>query len=280
MAEQLFSDGKALMEAGKIDAACPKLQESYRLDKGGGALLLLGICHESQGLFATAWGELRGALAAAKHANRLDRIAVAQAHLAQVAPRVPHVAIVVPAADTTPALDVRLDGVSLKAASYGVALPVDPGQHDVEASAPGKIGWKTTMNIAPGQADANVVVPPLQPSVESARTAAPSGRGESIAIASGAAVVWLGLSAFWGIRALSAENRKPVACQSTDFRCVSNSRDDENERNRMAAWSTVAGAIGGAAAGTAVFLWITRPSSAAAPLTTPSACGLLVRGSF
>src|SRR5262249_24702666 len=152
--------------------------------------------------FASAWGELRAALALARQAQRADRVDVAREHLSRVEGRLSRVTIVVPT-DAAPTLEVRLDGIALTAASYGAALPVDPGQHTLEARAPGRIGWRTTVNVSPDARDMTVVVPSLAPAPQPAPGPAASAPSVSpIAVASGVAVVWLGLSAFWGAKAL------------------------------------------------------------------------------
>src|SRR5262245_38278640 len=56
-AEVLFEAGKNLMERGDYAAACPKFEESYRLDPATGALFALALCHERAGKIATAWVE-------------------------------------------------------------------------------------------------------------------------------------------------------------------------------------------------------------------------------
>ena len=53
-AEALFSKGLADMEAGRYDAACPAIGESYRLDPRGGTLFTLAECEAKAGKIATA----------------------------------------------------------------------------------------------------------------------------------------------------------------------------------------------------------------------------------
>ena len=49
LAAALFREGKALMDKNDFTPACAKLEESERLDPGGGTLLNLALCHEKQG---------------------------------------------------------------------------------------------------------------------------------------------------------------------------------------------------------------------------------------
>src|SRR4051812_8772615 len=82
-AEALFREGKHLLSAGKLDEACPKLEESQRLDPKPGTLINLAYCHERQGRAATAWGEYaEGGPLAARAKNKAmesfarDRMAI------------------------------------------------------------------------------------------------------------------------------------------------------------------------------------------------------------
>ena len=54
MAESLFREGKRLSSEKKFSEACPKFEESYRLDPGLGTLLNLATCHLSFGHYEQA----------------------------------------------------------------------------------------------------------------------------------------------------------------------------------------------------------------------------------
>ncbi|AKV04114.1 hypothetical protein AKJ09_10777 [Labilithrix luteola] len=135
LAQSLFDEGRTLMDAGRFSEACPKLAESQRLDPGAGTLLNLAICHESEGRLATAYTELNASLSLATKDGRKDREAIARKHLADLAPRIPHVSIHVTQEED--GLEVRLDGGPVRKPAWDVVTGVDPGFHFVEAEAPG-----------------------------------------------------------------------------------------------------------------------------------------------
>src|SRR6185369_2523943 len=93
-AEVLFNEGKKLQKEGKIPEACRKFEASYRLDPAGGTVLNLGLCHDKEGKLASAWGELKEALAAAKKANRKDREKIARERIDAIEPRLPYVIVI------------------------------------------------------------------------------------------------------------------------------------------------------------------------------------------
>jgi hypothetical protein len=161
LSESLFDEGRRLMTAGQYAEACPKLEESYRLDPATGTLLNLATCHEKSGKTATAWAEYREAIAAARRDGRPDRVKFATEHAAALESKLSRLTISVSGDAETPGLEVRLDGKGLGKGSWGVAVPVDPGKHRVSALAPGKKEWGSEVDLGAAADQRQVTVPLL-----------------------------------------------------------------------------------------------------------------------
>jgi hypothetical protein len=161
LAEVLYEKGRQLMAEGKYAEACPKFAESYRLDAATGTLLNLASCHEGEHKFATAFLEFTEASAAAKQDHRDDRVKFAEERLAAIEPKVSRLAVEVARAGDIPDLKVQLDGVLLPVAARGVAAPVDPGDHVVEAHAPGRKPWNQSVHFGEEARSITVTVPLL-----------------------------------------------------------------------------------------------------------------------
>ncbi|MGD0678203.1 MAG: hypothetical protein ABSC94_22560 [Polyangiaceae bacterium] len=159
-AEALFDEGKRLMAAGDYGQACPKLVASLRLDVGIGAMLYLAECYFHSGQTASAWAQFReaAALAASRRDAReelaRERARRLEAHLSK---------LVVDVSDSNgPNVVVRRDGQVLDRAAWATQVPVDPGVHLVEASAPGKSPFRATIVIESDGSTSTLVVPPLE----------------------------------------------------------------------------------------------------------------------
>ncbi len=166
LAQALFDEARRLMDKKRYSEACPKLAESQRLDPGGGTLLNLAICHEKEGKLATAKNDYDEALAVAVKDGRKDRQLIARERLVAVDKSVPRLSVVVPLSSDTEDLEVKLDGLVLHRAAWGVATPVDPGAHVVEATAPSRTSWSTSIVLEAAQkksvdVPALAFVPPL-----------------------------------------------------------------------------------------------------------------------
>lgn len=159
-AEALFAEGKRLMEQKKLAEACPKFEESHRLDPGVGALLNLAACQEQRGKIASAWGHYRDAEQQLRRDGDPRRAAFAQGRAQALEPRLPRVVITVET--QAPGFTLARDGVGLSAASFGTPLPVDPGPHDLVAEAPGHIR-RTVRFDAKEREVASVTVAALDP---------------------------------------------------------------------------------------------------------------------
>jgi hypothetical protein len=161
-AETLFDEAKRLVKERKYAEACPKFAESLRLDTGIGTMLYLADCFEKNGQSASAWAQFREAAGAANAAGQFDREKKARARAAVIEPKLSRLSIGVSgqAADIA-GLEVKRDGVLVSKPLWGSAVPVDPGDHVIEASAPGRKKWSTKVTLVANAAATSAVEVPL-----------------------------------------------------------------------------------------------------------------------
>ncbi len=250
MAETLFREGKRLLAEGKISEACEKLAASYKIDEAGGTLLNLADCHEREGRLTTAWTEFQEALAKARTAGREDRQQAASERIGKLEPRLSTIKVNVARGAQVGGFVVRLDGVAVASSLIGSSIPVDPGEHKLVASAPGKKPWEARIRIKEAEAmpvlvpelDAADVVLPAEPAepVEALPPPLPPPDSEPTKkggawktplgitfLAAGAASI--GVGTFFGVRALGkgsdAKDQCPdKACSPAGLQSVSDGR--------------------------------------------------------
>lgn len=161
-AQALFDAAKQLMIQGKYAEACPKLEESQRLDPGIGTQFNLATCYEQLGRTASAWSTFLEVAGAAKAAGQADREKVARQRATALEPKL--VRMNITASESAPAdLQVKRDGVLLGRAQLGTPVPVDPGKHRVEATAQGRKPFSTTIDITASSKTETVAIPELAP---------------------------------------------------------------------------------------------------------------------
>jgi hypothetical protein len=159
LAEGLFRSGKALFQAGKYADACPKFAESQRIDAKLGTLMNLALCHEKEGKIASAWAEYTQAGQIATRIGQADRARVAIAGAAALEPTLAHITL--QPASTDP-ITVVLDGKAIGMAALGASLPIDPGAHEVVASAPGHKTFTRAFSVASTGGDQTISIPKLE----------------------------------------------------------------------------------------------------------------------
>jgi hypothetical protein len=148
-AQALFYEARGLLRAGRYAEACPKLEESLRLDVGTGTTFNLADCNEHLGKLAAAWSGFLDAAAASKAAGQAQRERVARDRAAKLEARVPK--LVVDVGNAPPGLVIERDGVAVGPAAFGTEIPVDPGIHRVAARAPGYQDKETVVATREGQ---------------------------------------------------------------------------------------------------------------------------------
>jgi hypothetical protein len=159
-AEALYDEALRLMEQKQYADACPKLEESQRLDPGVGTLLYLGHCYEKLGKLASAWATFKDAAYTASSSGQKDREQVAQERADAIKPNLSYITLRVAEPDM-PGLEVLRDGQLVRQAAWGVPVPIDPGEHRIQARRPNAEPWSALVKIAPGPGSIQVDVPRL-----------------------------------------------------------------------------------------------------------------------
>jgi hypothetical protein len=160
-AQTLYDKALELMKAGKPASACPLLSESQRLDPAAGTQYRLAECFEKTGRTADAWKLYAEVAEASKNAGRKDREAQARERAEIVWNLLPRLTITVPPElAKVDHLAVTRDGKAVPREEWNREIPVEPGEHTVEAQAIGKKPWRGTMTARAG-ATAEVRVPLL-----------------------------------------------------------------------------------------------------------------------
>jgi serine/threonine-protein kinase len=157
-AHALFDEAKRLYDKGDFAAACAKFRASLDLENGLGTRLALATCYERAGRTASAWAEFRDAAAMAGRAGGAEaaREKFARDHAAALEGRLVRLVINAPAG-----VLVKRDGAPVPIASLAIAVPVDPGLHDLTASADGYEPWSQKVTVGPVPLT-TVTVPPLR----------------------------------------------------------------------------------------------------------------------
>jgi len=161
LATMLFQEGRTLMAAGRVAEACPKLEESQRLDPGGGTLLNLALCHEQEGRLMRAWSEFKEAATVARRDGRRDRELEAESHTSTLEPRLSRLTIAVPVGTRIGGLTIERDGQKVGPGAWSMAIPVDGGAHVVRATAPGREPFTATIVIEKESDHQTVEIPVL-----------------------------------------------------------------------------------------------------------------------
>ena len=306
-AEVLFREARELIARGSYAAACPKLEESQRLEPAAGTEFNLARCYELVGLVASAWGAYVDVASVTHASGQFDREARARERVAAVEPRLSFVTVSMRAASDQARL--TRDGVEMAPAQLEVAIPVDPGEHVLHASAPGKHDWETRFRIDHDAQRVAVEVPPLEdlPPPEPAPPAAPtpsvavappppearsvpaSPRGQRIVAASllGASAIALGFGAYFGIDKLTLASRAWKECPNGS--CTSLAGNTTvHDSNTAGEWATGWFIGCGVLAAAAAVVWFTAPKPAPAtrsafviaPTMSATGAGFTLRGEF
>lgn len=259
-AEKLFREGRDALVAGRLDEACPKLAESHRLDPGVGTLLNLGDCYVRANKVASAWATYNEAETLARRQGQRERASFAAARAEELLSRLPYLTIrlTAPPKDAT----VKRDGAIVGAAALATAIPVDPGAHVVEVSAPGYRPRRETVTVAAGERR-ELLVPalaalpaPTPPPPPPEAKGSPLRTAGWITAGTGAAVAVTGL-VVGGFAKLKNDDARENHCSAVD--CEAEGVDAIRSAKTLADVSTVLVVSGGVVAAGGLVLVLVAP---------------------
>jgi hypothetical protein len=292
-ADRLFREGTAAFDAGRYPEACPKLEESQKLDPALGTQYNVALCRARSGQPALAY-RLFSEVAAASHAaGKTEREQASQAKMAELLPHVGRLALGASAISNTGGAEVKIAGATVPRERWGDPQIVDPGSVLVEVAAPEHEIWVSNVDVTPGtQIDvalrlglAHVDTNGGGPPVSRDTTSSVSSR-RTIALAlGGLGVVGIGVGAVFGAIAISKHSEASEVCPLPNP--CNDQRASETWTGATSAGnvSTIAFIAGGAALAAGAVLWFSAPTQSArtvrvAPLMGTGSAGLTLRGDF
>jgi tetratricopeptide (TPR) repeat protein len=280
-ADQLFDEGRALMQKGDFDAACPKFEESQKLDPALGTLFNIGLCVEGMGKLQRALEIWRDALVQSKQTNEPKRVATAEQHIAALEARIPTVSILVD--EPAPGLRLVIGDREVPQASWSQPLPLDPGNVAVTATAPDRAPYTTTLIVR--ESDRLTIEIPRLASTR----AEPPHHGHTLAYGLGAGGA--GAVVVAGVLALTARSKYEQAftsgqCDRTTLACDAAGQAATDAARNRGNVATIIGAVGLAAVAAGVIVYVAAPAdheaprAAIAPTLGPDGAGFALVGSF
>jgi hypothetical protein len=304
-AETLFREGRELMKAGNLSAACEKFAASQKLDGSSGTLLNLADCHYKEGKVATAWGEFLAASRLARSQGNPGRSEEASKRAADLERSLSYLWLSFAA--QVPAMEVKRDNQVLDAAVVSSKIPTDPGPHVISVSAPGYLLWTQTVIVSPGDVK-TIQVPALTrgtsptsttsaallassaPPPSQANTApAPSdhaGMRTAGFVVGGVGIAALAVGGIFGLRAGSTYKTADDACP-THVGCSTDALDKRSSAGTDATIADIGMGVGVVGLGVGVTLLILAGSKsqettswAVAPHVSSNDAGATLAGTF
>jgi len=158
-ARSLFRDARKLASDGRFEEACPKFEESLKLDPGIGTRFNLADCWEHTGRLKQAQDAFLEVADSAHDKGQTDREEVARTRAHALDEKIPRLGI--EAKEMIQGLDVLLDGKSVDRTRWASGERLDPGPHDIEAKAPNKKSWSLHVEFAASADKVTIMVPKL-----------------------------------------------------------------------------------------------------------------------
>ncbi|HSO37178.1 MAG TPA: hypothetical protein VLT33_31850 [Labilithrix sp.] len=290
-ADKLFKEASEALAQKHYAEACPKLEESDRLERAVGTEYNLAVCYELShrpaaarrmygkvAIFASQSGKEAAAKDARASAKKLDAI-------------VPRLVLKAP---SDPTVKVRCDDQEIDVDALQRPIELDPGSHRVVATRAGAPAFEkivsldegetkeVTIVLAAGAPPAIPVAPPKQDPSSPAADEAPTGGVPWRWVGVGVAAVGLvgaGVGGYFGLRA--SGERDDSGCRDGQFCPDDASAERLRSAKSDANLATIFMVGGGALVATGVVIFVVAPSPARGGVAVgPTPMGMRVAGTF
>src|SRR5450432_1200926 len=274
-ADELFKQAKKLMAEKRYADACPKFEDSYRLDPGIGGELNIARCFEEWGKLGRAY---RAYVEAEKQAKEAGDARAAKIHelVAVIEPQVPRLVIHIPKGSETKGLRVLIDGTMIATDELVNPQLVDSGPKRVEYMLPG--GWNKATLVPVERGGTNEITLELPKAklekstaddkTEPVVTTSHPGRNQRIAggVIGGVGLVAIGVSSVMTLSARSKYRDALAAhCNGMTDMCDMQGLTDTHDARSSANTATIVFSIGLAATVGGVVLYLLAPKGESAP---------------
>lgn len=300
VAETLFDEGVKLLRAGKLTEACPKFEQSQRIDSAVGTLLYLAECYERTGRTASAWATYREAASAASASGQASRALVGDERARKLEPTLSRVTFIVASQNDMPGFELRKDGKPVSRAVFSVPIPLDPGEHTIAARAPGYEPFEVQVLVSTQPEHQTINIPPLKALPQAAEPSpapAPAKPGLAVApppppppldsgagqrtwglVAGAVGLVGVGAGAWFGLDANSKDDDASKSCDGA--RCSSKAAEEISDQAQDSALiANICYGVGAAGLISGVVLYLTAGDTAeAGPSNTGFVTGVSTDG--
>lgn len=295
-ADAQFDYGLAEMQAGRYETGCPALADSYRLDPKPGSLFTLAECEARWGKVSAAlthyeaYLDLFSRMTPDQMSRQKGREKVAAQKRDELRGRVATLTLFLSRAAPSGTI-IKRDGVPLGPAALGAGVPVEPGDHVIEVSVPGRPSKIERVQLVPGEsrrvvldvpeaerepasegppaprAVADESRPPPQSDATSrtdsndASSSTSSNRGQGYRIgalvAGGVGAVSIGIGTVFGVMTLGHKRTIDEHCR--DLVCDAEGKRAADDAQSTGTVATAGFIIGGVGAATALVFTLLTP---------------------
>jgi hypothetical protein len=274
-----FNEGRALMRSERFADAVQKFERSLSIRITGDALLSLADCLVKVDRYASAAATFDRARAFLEQA-RDDRAALARSRAEALRPHIP---TITPVARGVPGATAWIDGVP---AAIGVPYPIDGGEHVVAIHAPCRRPFETQVTVwvhdATNPVDGYLPLsdePSCRKASRSPNSTTWNSRNITAAVLGSAGLLALGVSGFFGLRAVGTKHDLEALCTDYPRGCPAARESEVNglvsDGERQATIATVASVVGFVALAGALVVVLSAPAArSAAPRTVPASAGI------